>query len=90
MKQKIVDSQSLFSFITKQMEQLSDGKIDVEAAHAQSKLAKNAIHLLVYEVNRAHVLLEIEQASSGVKFRELQDKIEAPIEIPSSTEQPQL
>lgn len=71
--QQITDTQSLFAFITNQMELLSKNEIPVEAATAQAKLAKSAIHLLVYEVNRARILLEIEQAgNSEVEFRELQ------------------
>lgn len=75
MKNQITDTQSLFAFITNQMEGLAKNEVAVDVAAAQAKLAKAAIHLLVYEVNRARILFEIEQAgNSEVEFRDLQIK----------------
>lgn len=65
------NSKHLFQFIAEQMESLKNGNITVEVAGAQAQLAKAAIHVMVYEVNRAALLHEIKMSGTKVVLREV-------------------
>lgn len=66
-------TKSLFTFITERMEELKNNQISTDEAFAHAALAKQAIHCMVIEINKAQVLLEIEQTNSKVKLKEVGD-----------------
>jgi len=65
-------TKGLFSFLFEQMNKLDEGKIDVETAVAQSKLAKQANNVLDYELRRTKLLMEMKDRGENVEV-ELRD-----------------
>ena len=65
-------TKGLFSFLFEQMNKLDEGKIDVETAVAQSKLAKQANNVLDYELRRTKLLMEMKDRDENVEV-ELRD-----------------
>lgn len=58
---KPINNNTLFNFICEQMEKLDNNKIDVEKAHAQATLAKQANNSLRYELDRSKTLIKLEE-----------------------------
>jgi hypothetical protein len=75
---KPVNSKSLFTFICDAIDGLSEGKITVEVAKAQSNLAKQANNILKYELSRAETEMKIREFnikySANIQLREVESK----------------
>lgn len=69
---KPTNNKSLLHFLFSQMEKLDKKEITVDEAKAMSGLAKNVNTAMKYELDRARVSFEIEQAKSDVKIREVE------------------
>lgn len=71
---KPVNNKSVLHFLFDQMEKLDRGEINVDAAKAQASLAKQVNNSLRYEIDRANMLMKIEEhkkmnQESKVSFR---------------------
>ena len=73
-----VNNKSLVAFLFDQMEQLREGKITKEDAHAQAGLAKQINSQMNYELNRARVLMDLTKHNAiykdGANLREIESK----------------
>lgn len=73
-----VNSKSLYHFLCDQMDKLDKGLISVEAAKAQSALAKQINMRSFYENDRSRLLMELQrhnkEFSSNIQLRELDGK----------------
>lgn len=56
---KPTNNKSLLHFIFDQMEKLDEKKITVDEAKAQANLAKQANNSLKYEIDRAKIIMEL-------------------------------
>lgn len=73
-----VNSKSLFAFICEKMDKLDKKEITVEEANSQSNLARQAINLLNYELDRAATEIKTAQAAKdlgvNIRLREIESK----------------
>jgi len=75
---KPVNNKSLVSFLYDQMEALKDGKIDINTAEAQCKLARQINSQMRYELERARVVMDLSKHNAvfkdGTTLREIESK----------------
>ena len=75
---KPVNNKSLVAFLFGQMEDLKEGKITKEDAHAQAGVARQINAQMIYELNRARVLMELSKHNAvfkdGTNLREIESK----------------
>lgn len=69
----------MLAFIFNQMDKLDKGKINVETASAQAKLAKQANNVLDYELKRTLVQIKLQEIGAitdaqEIKLRDIESK----------------
>ena len=69
---QVNNTESLFHFLTEQMDKLDKKEITVEEAKGQASLAKQVNNVLKYELDRTKTLMEIAEHNSCQNYKKVE------------------